>query len=49
MISCISEIEASVVPRNELDFELFQTYKKPNKPQSECRQIISSRLIGAGE
>lgn len=50
MISCISEIQACVVPRNELDFEtISDNYRKPNKPQTECRQIISSKLIGAGE
>lgn len=50
MISCISEIQACVVPRNELDFEtISDNYRKPNKPQTERRQIISSKLIGAGE
>lgn len=50
MISCLSEIEACVVPRNELDFEtISDNYKKANKPQMECRHIISSKLIGAGE
>lgn len=46
MISCISEIEACVVPRNELDFEtISDNYRRPNKPQIECRQTISSKLI----
>lgn len=50
MISCISETEACVVPRNELDLEtISDNYKKANKAQMECRQIISSKLIGAGE
>lgn len=50
MISCISEIEACVVPRNELDFEtVSDNYRRPNKPQIECRQTISSKLIGAAE
>lgn len=50
MISCISEIEVCVVPRNELDFEtIADNYKKPNPPQIERRQIISSKLMGAGE
>lgn len=50
MISCISEIEACVVPRNELDFETISgNYRRPNKPQIECRQTISSKLIGAAE
>lgn len=50
MISCISEIEACVVPRNELDFEtISDNCIKANKPQMECRQIICSKLIGAAE
>lgn len=46
MISCIAEIEACVFPRNELDFEtISDNSKNPNQPQSECRQIISSKII----